>query len=1199
MAYLELELLGPFHATLGAQPVKSLNSDMLCALLAYLAVEREREHSRAQVAALLWPERSDAEALSALRFALSNLRNALGDRNRISDRDSSPFLLINRTHIAFNPASDYWLDVVEFHGLSSRSDVPGLERAAALYRGAFLEGVSIPDSPAFEEWVLFKGEEIQRSFLSLLNRLTELQLSGGETGQAARWARKQLELEPYHEQAHRQLMRTLALGSDRSAALAHYETLCRLLAQELACEPEDETQALSAQIRENTLTAPHAPPAILLVPSRPAGTKAGAAVANRFVARQGELNQLRGLLDQALAGQGGVVLIAGEAGAGKTALLDEFSRLAGETYQDLIALRGRCNTHAGAGDPYLPFREILQTLAGDIEGKRAGGTLSPEQARRVWEGLPEVGAALAENGPDLIERFVPGEALLQRAEAFPPSFRTRRWQALLREKIARSREGLPASQPDLFAQVTQVLHVISKRQPLLLAIDDLQWADHGTLALLFHLGRRLHGSRILLVCAYRPLQGANGRGKPAAEPGMGDVLRELRREGGDILIDLEQADGWAFTEAYIDEQPNRLGKDFRQELYTHTGGNPLFTIELLHSFQRQGMLVQDEAGNWVEAFSLDWTYCPPQVEAVIAGHLAGLADEDLELLQAAAIQGEQFVAEVAARVLGWKEEAALQHLSGPLKNRHQLVEAVNLERLALSGQRLSHYRFRHVLLQKSAYNSLDAVRHMQLHEATGRALEAIYGTESERPPSLAPALARHYEAAVLFLPAARALYEAGSLAVRLSSFRQALDLFDHGLDLITGLPPSKERKEIERLLEAARISPQRSLYGIGTQGFADASRRIGEGDTGEVQDRPKLIQLVSEGERLSVQGKMQDALSLAEQLLELATQWEDQSFIALAHWRFGFTHSVIGNLQESEPHFQWILTWLTPERVAEQRAAVGFGLPALTHSFSALNRWWLGFPEQALERSNQAVAEALEQGDLHGQAFASSIGCTVLFLLRSDEAALQERIELIYRLYQQHGIAMWLNYAEVFSGRLLVVHGEDSAGVEQMRRAVAGWQAKGMVAGIDSLVMALADSCLAAARRRPVGDPFRPELLAIGLAAIEPLLGPEAPCGQSYQPELHRLKGELLLERGGLAAAREAAACFERSLQLGREMGALSWQLRAAMSLVRLRVQQGEACVAELADGCTCLREVYTCFTEGFDFPDLQEAAALIGEMWE
>jgi tetratricopeptide (TPR) repeat protein len=1058
--------------------------------------------------------------------------------------------------------------------------------------------------------MLLKGEEIHRSFLSLLERLASLQMRSGEVGQAARWARKQLELDPYREQAHRQLMAALALDGERSAALAHYEACRRLLAQELNCEPEDETQELYAQIRDGALPRPIPTPAILSESSGHVSPIAGADAAApgpafRFVGRQEELAKLDTLLNLALAGRGRVALISGEAGSGKTALLDEFSQRAGVLQPGLIALRGRCSAHSGAGDPYLPFREILQTLAGDVESKRAGGTLSPEQARRVWQVLPIVGAVLVEQGPDLIDSFVPGEALLQRVESFTNPAGAARWHKKLREILARTPDGASAPQPDLFAQVTQVLHALSMQAPLLLAIDDLQWADGGTEALLFHLGRRLAGSRILFVCAYRPQGQGAGQGDQVAAsgpgPGIWAVLQELSREWGDVLVDLDRADGRAFVEAYVDSEPNRLDAGFRQRLYDHTDGNPLFTVELLRSFERQGMLAQDEAGYWVETPGVDWDYCPPQVEAVIAGHLGSLPDDDQALLQTAAVQGEQFVAEVVARVLGWDEEAVARRLSGPLRNRHRLVDAVSLERLASSGRRLSHYRFRHVLLQHSAYSSLDEVRRPQLHEATGQALEAIYAVEGERPQSLALALAWHYEAAGLCLAAARLLHDAGHQAMRLSAFRQALDLFDHGLTLLADEPPSSERREIERLLGAARLGPLHNLGGAGGAELASGLRQATAAGAGDAMGRPRLLMLLSEGQLLVSQGQLEKSLAKATQMFDLATQWGDEGFIGFAHWQIGFIFTLMGKLQEAKKQFDWVLNWITPEREVELRTAIGFGVTAQTLSFSAIDLWLLGYPEQAWARCVQAVTGAIERGDPYGQAFALVNGCNVLFLLRNDETALQERSELSYQLCLQQGFVMWQPYMEGLFGWLRVMHGEDLAGIDQIQRAIAGWQVKGMAIGMPYLTMVLVDGCLAVARRISAsedtgGAAERSRLLATGLEAIEPLLGPDVPFGQNFQPELYRLKGELLLERDGLAAAGEALECFRQSTQLGREMGALAWELRAAMSLVRLWMRPGEAYEAELAEACNCLRDVYACYTEGFAFPDLQEAAALISE---
>ena len=174
-----------------------------------------------------------------------------------------------------------------------------------------------------------------------------------------------------------------------------------------------------------------------------------------------------------------------------------------------------------------------------------------------------------------------------------------------------------------------------------------------------------------------------------------------------------------------------------------------------------------------------------------------------------------------------------------------------------------------------------------------------------------------------------------------------------------------------------------------------------------------------------------------------------------------------------------------------------------------------------------------------------------------------------------------------------------------MQSAIAAWRAQGMLVATDNPPLVLADGCLAAANRCPAGDgEGRARLLGIGLAAIDTVLGPpRPPCGDSYQAELHRVRGELLLARDGLAAAGEAEACFGRALALGRDQGALAWELRAAMSLVRLLstrpVRSGEDLtglhgreeVRELLAG------IYGRFTEGFDTADLVEARALLEQL--
>ena len=187
---------------------------------------------------------------------------------------------------------------------------------------------------------------------------------------------------------------------------------------------------------------------------------------------------------------------------------------------------------------------------------------------------------------------------MTRAQAFAPSVEHAAWQVRLDELTRRKAATPPAQislqQTDLFEQYTQVLQTVAQRHPLILVLDDLQWADAGSISLLFHLGRKLTGSRILIVGAYRPEDVALGWGDE--QHPLESVVYEFRRNWGDISIDLTQAEGRQFVDAFLDTEPNRLGTAFRDILYQHTGGHPLFTVELLRGLQERGDLRQDAVG---------------------------------------------------------------------------------------------------------------------------------------------------------------------------------------------------------------------------------------------------------------------------------------------------------------------------------------------------------------------------------------------------------------------------------------------------------------------------------------------------------------------------------------------------------------------------------------------------------------------------
>jgi DNA-binding SARP family transcriptional activator/predicted ATPase len=265
MARLTIRLLGPFHVTLDGKPITNFESNKVRALLACLAMEPHYPHSREMLAGLLWPDQPEQTARHNLRQALSNLRQALGDR----DADP-PFLHITRGTVQFNLHSDHQLDVSQFEALVAASEahahahletckpcIRQLEEAVKLYRGEFLEGLFVGDSVSFEEWALLRRERLHRLALDKLYHLAHHYERQRKYDRARRYARRQVELEPWREEAHQQLMRLLARSGQRSTALAQYERCRRILAKELGVEPDEQTQTLYERIRAARSSCSH------------------------------------------------------------------------------------------------------------------------------------------------------------------------------------------------------------------------------------------------------------------------------------------------------------------------------------------------------------------------------------------------------------------------------------------------------------------------------------------------------------------------------------------------------------------------------------------------------------------------------------------------------------------------------------------------------------------------------------------------------------------------------------------------------------------------------------------------------------------------------------------------------------------------------------------------------------------------------
>lgn len=1181
MAHLALHLLGSFQATLGREPITNFESTKVRALLAYLAVEGHRIHRRQTLVGLLWPDYPEFNARRNLSRALTNLRTAIGDR-----KASPPFLLITHESIQFNTQSDYWLDVHAFNSALTKSHsgdftTSQLKAAIQHYTGSFLEGLSVKDSPAFDDWTLIMREQLQRKALTVLQQLVSYYANLGVYNQACDYAWRQVELEPWNEEAQYQLMRLLGLNGQRSAALVQYDVLSRILDKDLDIAPAHETTELYLQIRDGKLpqktilvqadaTTHHLPS---FFNQQPASVDERTA----FVARKREITDLNTHLEQVLKGNGHIVFVTGEAGQGKTALMQAFAQRAQASFPQLLVVHGRCNAYTGIGDPFLPFRDLLAMLTGDIEDKYTAGAISRECALRLWRALPLTAQALMTYGPDLIETFIPGIPLMERAASSVTTDKA--WLDYLRVHIEKKTSSMHRpGQQGLFEQLSIVLQAIARQVPLLLIIDDMQWADIGSINLLFHLGRRLTRSRILIIGAYRAEEVALGR--DGDQHPLALLVNEFQRTWGDIEIDLSRTDAREFIEAFVDHQPNHLDSVFRDTLLRQTDGHPLFTIELWRGMQERGELVKDEENAWVQDVTLIWEKVPVRVEAVIAEHIHRLPKTLQHMLRIASVEGETFTAEVVARVLNADTHEIVSLFSEALSTRYQLTRPVGVSQT--STQRLLRYRFRHVLFQTYLYQTLDRVERPYLHEQVANALEMLY---RENTSAIAPELARHFEIAQNTNKAVQYLLVAGKRAIRLSANQEAINHLTKGLDLIKALPASPHHARQELDLHLALTVPLQAIQGYGSPEVLRICTRARE-LCQQLNDRTNmLVVLAMMNAYYAMRGVYHTAIELGEELLGEAQRVEESAYIAMAHLFLGWVFVPAGDFPRARLHLEQTLALYDPQAHQSLTYLYAVDLRVSALAWLACTLWFCGYPDQALEKSQRALTYAQKLRHSYTLAFVQSVGVNLCYLYRGDFKELAQGAQTLIDISEHEGFTFYQaegqhqrGWAHVHLGQLKQGMQEMEHALEQLHSITSSPNSTDFPAGTSRRWAYLAEA------HAKDGD------VNTGLHVLSDALALVEHSGECiYEAELHRLRGELMLMSGDAGSAEMS---FLHAINLAQNHKAKSWELRATTSLARLWQHQGKCNQAQKR-----LAAIYNWFTEGFTTRDLLDAKSLLDDI--
>jgi len=742
---LHIQLLGGFRLIADDTPVTTLDSPRLQALLAYLLLHRTAPHARAHLAFQLWPDTTEAQAHANLRTLLHRLRHALPNADE--------FLHVDAQNVQWRADAPATLDVADFEralaqaaaaerALAQAAACAALREAAEWYRGDLLPGW-------YDDWVLVERERQRQAFLAALERLVLLLEQQQDYGAAIGYAQRLLRHDPLHEAMYQHLMRLHARSGDRASALRVYHTCATALERELAVEPSPATRGVYERlVHGDAPVQPAAPPPARVHPMQvdapilrgpPPPTRIGIAP---LVGRQDEWARVQAAWQATATGGPHMLVLAGEAGIGKTRLAEELLDWAGR--QGIVTADARCYAAEG-GLAYAPVTAWLRT--GAIHA--ALTTLDDVWLTDVARLLPEL---LAER-PDLLH----------------PGPLTDAWQRQrLFESLARATLG--------------------NQHPRLLLLDDLQWCDRETLAWLHYLLRFDPQARLLLVGTVRPEE-------LAPDHPLTTLLHAVRRSGQvrEIALGPLNAAGTAALAAHV------AGRDLDPALLAHlhheTEGNPLFVVETVRAGALAPTeLVQPAVG---ETTGPPGPPLPPAVQAVIAARLAQLSPAAREVASLAATIGRAFTFPVLARASDADEPTLVRGLDELWQRR--IVREQGEDAYDFSHDKLRETAYtelsaaRRRLLHRRVAEAFETVYASDLDVVNGQRAAHDEQTDAANLTAVYPLLAYHWRLAGDEAKTVAYLAKAGEQALHSGAYQEAVRFLRDALALDARQAPGSDQ----------------------------------------------------------------------------------------------------------------------------------------------------------------------------------------------------------------------------------------------------------------------------------------------------------------------------------------------------------------------------------------------------------------------
>jgi predicted ATPase/DNA-binding winged helix-turn-helix (wHTH) protein len=860
----------------------------------------------------------------------------------------------------------------------------------------------------------------------------------------------------------------------------------------------------------------------------------------RVVGRDKALSWMRSWLDKMLRGERQIIFVTGEAGIGKTALVDTFARSITSDRSIRIG-RGQCLEQYGTGEAYLPVLEAI-------------GRLCRQEGQIV----------------DVLRTHAP-MWLLQMPSLVSAS-----------DRDLLSREVFGATRERMLREMGEALEALTADLPLVLILEDLHWSDYSTLDLISYLARQRQAAQLMLIGTYRPVELIlSGHPLKAIK---GELLAKQQCEE----LPLEYLSEEAVAKYLSVRFPtNRFPAELAGLIHERTEGNPLFMVNAVDYLVAEGLIGENEKGWEFAAIETVEVGVPDGIKQMIEMQLDHLNAEEQRTLEAASVAGAEFSTLSVAAGLG-EDRAWVEVRCDELTRQHQFIQGCGVQEPP-NGEAAPRYSFIHALYQNVLYERVPQSRRAQLHRRIGEQEESLYG---DRAWEIAAELAMHFERGRDYARAAKYLQQAADNDIRRFAYREAVGLSRRGLKLLEKLPASRERVWQELCLHIALGVPLIATEGYAAPDVGSAylkARQLCR----ELGETPEISQVLwGLWTFYLVRAELGTAREIAEEFLSLA---ERLPYPALA---MEVTVMHLGEFALAMKYSQQALLLYDPERHRDNAFRYSQNPAVAAQCHAAWDLWFLGEPDQALDRIQKALTLARELSEPHGLAHALFFAA-ILHQLRREERKAQERAEASIAVASEHGLMLYQATATITRGWTLIGQGGQEEAIEQIRQGLAAHQATGTKL-LRPHFLALLAEALGKAQKTEEGLRVLEEALAVA----------DGNGDRYYQAELYRLKGELLLQQftgrvlsqvatGGSTVVRaqsstvaNAENCFNQSIKIAQQQKAKSLELRAVVSVARLYQKKGSQKEAR-----RLLAQIYGRFTEGFDTMDLREAKALLDEV--